>query len=116
MKEYLSKNWKKVIYIICGICIAFNLFRVVATPAKIPEEFYKYGPEVKYDLIDRGVNATENAEDSASDGVDTLTGMVADSTGYSDSNARMIVIISLLICGVLILSTLIDDGAPAKKK
>ena len=116
MKEYLSKNWKKVIYIICGIAIAFNLFRVVFTPARIPEEFYKYGPEIKYDLVDKSVDTAEDAEGKAEEGVGTLTDLVADSTGYSDSNARMIVIISLLICGVLILSTIIDGDASAKKK
>ncbi len=116
MKEYLSKNWKKVIYIICGIAIAFNLFKVIFTPAKIPEEFYKYGPDIKYDLVDRGADTAEDAGEKASEGVDTLTDFVADSTGYSDSNARMIVMVSLLICGVLILSTLIDDGAAGKKK
>lgn len=116
MKSFLSKNWKNIIFVICGIAIAINLIIVIATPPTVTEQFYKYGPTVKSDVVDKTIGTADNAEGKAEDGVDTLTDFVSENTGYSDSNARIIVIIALLICGVLILSNIIDSDSSAKKK
>ena len=116
MKSFLSKNWKNIIFVICGIAIAINLIKVVATPATIPEQYYKYGPSVRTDLVDKTKDTAENAGEKAKDGVDTLTDFVAENTGYSDQSASIVVLIALLICGVLIISNIIDGDGSSKKK
>lgn len=113
MKNFFSKNWKKIVYVICGIAIAINLILAFITPSSIVEEYYKYGPTVYSDI---GGIDTENISGDVNEGVDNLTDYVQDKTGYSDSSARILVIAALLVCGVLILSNIIDDSSSSSDK
>ena len=117
MKNFLSKNWKKIVYVLCGIAIAVNLIIVFSTPANMVEEYYKYGPQVGRDVIDGSISVSgEGIKDAANDGVDNLTEFAQDVTGYNDSNAKVIVIVSLIVCAVLIISNIIDDSSSSADK
>ena len=113
MKNFLSKNWKKIVYVLCGIAILINFIIVVTRPANMVEEYYKYGPQIKSNIISI---SGENIKDSAEEGVNSLTDYVVEEGGMSDSTVRVVVIVALLICGVLILSNLIDDGGSSGDK
>ena len=114
MKNFFSKNWKKIVYVLCGIAILINLILVFITPATIVDEYYKYGPS-QYADVGGQVNVG-NISGDVNDGVDNLTDYVQDKTGYSDSSARVLVISALLVCGVLILSNIIDDSSSSSEK
>ncbi len=120
MKNFLSKNWKNIIYVICGVAILINTVIIFITPESVVREYALYGPTVKVDTVDKAKDTTEDLVSEAKDGTDTLTEYVQEKTNSSDSNARIIVISALLICGVLILSNIIDGSssgkADAKKK
>jgi hypothetical protein len=45
MKNYLSKNWKKILYFVTIIIIVFNTVRTVMTPNAVIDDYYKYGAE-----------------------------------------------------------------------
>ena len=117
MKNFLSKNWKKIVYVLCGLAILINLIIVFTTPATMVDDYYKYGPQIKSNITSNitGISG-EDIKDSAEEGVDSLTDYVAEESGMGDSTARVVVIAALLICGVLILSNLIDDGGSSGDK
>ena len=114
MKSFIMANWRRIIFVITGIAIAVNLYFVIFTPATVIDDFYKYGPEVKKDII----STTTDLSIDADDNIDSAAGTMASDTGIDFGNARVIIVFALLMCGVLILSNIIDgkQAAPAKKK
>ena len=118
MKKFLSNNWKRIMYVICAIAIVINLGIIFLTPSSIVKEYAKYGPTVKTNsIIDLDYSGDISVK--AGDVVDDLTDRMVDSTGTSDDGARIVVIGAILVCGVLILSTLIDSASSSsdsKKK
>ena len=113
MKNFLSKNWRNIIYAICAIAIIINLIIIITTPATIPEQFYKYGPEVKSGII---YDANGNIIEASKDGVDSAIDVLAETDIFDNDSARIVVWVSLLICIVLIVSSLLDNGSSDKKK
>ena len=117
MKNFFSKNWKKIVYVLCGIAILVNLIIIFRTPATMVEDYYKYGPQVKSNIVSNVVNVSgEGLKDSAEDGVNSLTEYVGEEAGMENSTARVVVIAIILICFVLIVSTLLDDGGSSGDK
>ena len=114
MKSFIMANWRRIIFVITGIAIAVNLYFVMFTPATVIDDFYKYGPNVKSDIISSTTDFTMDADDS----IDSAADRMASDTGINFGNARVIIIFALLMCGALILSNIIDgkQAAPAKKK
>ena len=109
MKKFISQNWKRIIYVFAGFAILVNLINVAFTPAVIVEDYYKYGPTYSHDILDKAQNLEFEVDESAE--------TMAENTGMEQNTARIIIIFSLLLCGVLILSNIVDGGsAPAKKK
>ena len=115
MKNFLSKNWKNIIFVICIIAIIVNTVIIFMTPASVVKEFALYGPTVQSDTIDKTKDTGESIVCEAKEGTNSLTEYVQERTDTSDSNARLIVCSSLLVCGVIILSNIIDDSSSSGK-
>ena len=52
MKNYISKNWKNIFIIIGVFFIAINIVLKITSPATIPQDFLKYGPDIESDIFD----------------------------------------------------------------
>ncbi len=100
MKEYISKNWKKILFAICGLVTIINVVLIIVTPNNILKDYYDYGPKYSYDMID--IEAEGN----------DLVEITAEKTGTSFGAAKIIVIFSVLLIGCLIL----DDIMQGKEK
>ncbi len=118
MKKFFSDNWRRIILVLCAIAIVINVGIIFLTPSSIVKEYAEYGPTVHPSSIGR-ISYSGDIEGKANDVVDDLTDRMATETGTSDETARIVVIGAILVCGVLILSTLIDSASSssdAKKK
>jgi len=123
MKKFFMKHWRKVIIGFGIIAILFSLYRVIVTPATIPQDFYKYGPENKnsVETVIKNVSSFQSGEASK------ISGSVSEENtqdsnnylGISEHLAKPIFGIALLFCVIIILGNLIDGGSGAsssKKK
>ncbi len=111
MKNFISKQWRNIIFFFTGLAILINLINVSITPATVVEDYYKYGPTYSYEFIpkDIDIDIEENIDDTAIS--------MSDETGIDGSLARNIIIIAILIVLLLVFGNIIDGGsAPAKKK
>lgn len=70
MKDFISKNWKKLFYIIGGIIIAIDLFFIITTPGTIPQDFYDYGPTVESDIFDNSLKKADEVTDEVTDNIE----------------------------------------------
>jgi len=113
MKAFISKNWKRIIFTICGFAIVVNLIKVTFTPATVIDDFYNYGPNYSQDIIDK----TKNLDVDVDSDINTAAGKMSADTGIQKDYTKIIIVFTILICGALILSNIVDGGsAPAKKK
>jgi hypothetical protein len=125
MKNYLSKNWKKILYFVTIIIIVFNTVRTVMTPNTIIDDYYKYGPEYVR-VNDSNGNSNINSEEvkeGVNNGIGTITdgmtNVLVDNTGIPPELARGIIVFTSLFLVILILSSVLSGGSsaqPAKKK
>ena len=56
MKNFISRNWKKILIAIGVICIIIALIFIFIIPATIQEDFLEYGPDVKNTSVSGEVN------------------------------------------------------------
>jgi len=100
MKEYISSNWKKILFIICGLVVVIDLVLILVTPNNVISDYYKYGPKYETNIID--INA---------DGTDLIE-KTAEETGTSFDTAKLIVLFSAIVVAGIIL----DDIMQSKDK
>ncbi len=100
MKQYISTNWKKILFIICGLVVAINLVLILVTPNNVINDYYKYGPVYSKNLVDINADGSELIEKTA------------EETGTSFDTAKIIIVFAGLLVGCLIL----DDIMQSKEK
>ena len=119
MKKFINKNWKKLIYLITGITIIYNIYLAVKIPATIPTEFEEYATENGITtLADFTYISGEKIVETANNGINQLTNFVEEKGNLDNSQAKAVIFGVLLVCGVLIISNILDgsDSKPAPKK
>lgn len=119
MKKFINKNWKKLIYLITGITIIYNIYLAVKIPATIPTEFEEYATENGITtLADFTYIYGEKIVETANNGINQLTNFVEEKGNLDNSQAKAVIFGVLLVCGVLIISNILDgsDSKPAPKK
>ncbi len=114
MKNFISKNWKKILYTITGILMVIDLFFIVTSPATISQDFLKYGPDIKGDVIDSSENLTDKIEEPSTSG--EIIQQIADDTGFSPDLVKGILIFGIALVLILALSGIIDGSSSDKKK
>ena len=100
MKEYISNNWKKILYFICGLVIIVDVVLILITPNNVISDYYKYGPKYETHVIDIETDSTEIIEKTA------------EETGTSFDTAKLIVI----FIAVLVFALIIDDISQSREK
>lgn len=116
MKNFIGKNWKKILIVIGSIFLAIDLIFIIITPATIPQDFYEYGPNVENDLFDTTSNIAGGITNELTESGDSeFINNASEDTGISPNNLRTVLIFGALLLGVLILSAIID-GPDDKKK
>lgn len=104
MKNFLSKNWTKILIIIAIIFIVLNILSKCVAPHILVEEYAKYGPEVKNSGIDIDANGIlENIVESAPSGV-------------PKDIIRIVVTLGVALLLIVIISELITKKSSTKKK
>jgi len=117
MKDFISKNWKKIFYIIGGILIAIDLFFLITTPGSIPQDFLKYGPDVESDIFDNTAGITEEVKDLEVSGDNLLPDPVEDNTLASPNLVKGLIIFGIVLIVILAFSATIEgSGSGGKKK
>lgn len=124
MKDFISKNWKKIFYIIGGIIIAIDLFFIITTPGTIPQDFYEYGPNIESDIFDNSMETADKVTDEIKDievsGEENLlpSPVPEDSNLPSNSNlTKGLIIFGIVFIVFFALSGVIDgSGGSGKKK
>ncbi|MBR6253373.1 MAG: hypothetical protein IKR04_06030 [Clostridia bacterium] len=104
MKQYISTNWKKILYVICGLILLLNLVLTLRTPNKVVSDYYEYGPKYETGILDIDADGQELTDD--------LIERTADETGTSFDTAKLIVVFIVLFLACLIL----DDIMQGKEK
>ena len=113
MKKFIMRHWRRIIYFFAGFAILVNLILVWTTPKTIIDDFYKYGPDYKYDIIDRAGDVNIDAESRT----DSMAQDLSYNSGLSDNASKAVVIVAILICFLLIFQNVIDGNtASAEKK
>jgi len=114
MKNYISKNWKKIFLIIGAIFLVIDLFFIITIPATIPEDFLQYGPNVESDIFD-GVDNISDLD--TADKEQELVNNVTQNTGMSPDLARNLLVFGFVFIVLLVLGSIIDkEGGSDKKK
>ena len=128
MKDFISKNWKKLFYIIGGIIIAIDLFFIITTPGTIPQDFYDYGPTVESDIFDNSMKKADEATDKITDNIENNevsneenllpSPVPEDSDIPSNSDlTKKLIIFGIIFIVFFALAGIIDgSGGGAKKK
>ena len=128
MKDFISKNWKKLFYIIGGIIIAIDLFFIITTPGTIPQDFYDYGPTVESDIFDNSMKKADEATDKITDNIENSevsneenllpSPVPEDSDIPSNSDlTKKLIIFGIIFIVFFALAGIIDgSGGGAKKK
>lgn len=126
MKDFVSKNWKKIFYVIGGILIVFDLFLIISTPASIPQDFLKYGPDIESDIFDTSLEVSDNIESEVTEkieeiepsGDDLVTDLIGDNSNVSPELMKGIMFFGIAFIVLMVLSAVMDgsSGGSAKKK
>lgn len=113
MKNFLSKNWKRIIYLVAIIFIIFNFISTLLTKNTIIDDFYKYGPDYKRPDIVIQIDEKEIVS-----GESTITKSISDNTGMPDNLARGVLILAGGILIIMVISNIIEgnSASSAKKK
>lgn len=109
MKDFISKNWEKILRIIGYISIFAIIFVKSNTKKSLLSDYIKYGPEVKRGEINTGLGGIFS---SVSDNV---------SSTFRSANpefVKLVFVLGLAILVVVILNLLIESASKkdAKKK
>lgn len=130
MKNFISKNWKRILLIIGGIFIAINLIHIIITPATIPQDFLEYGPDIESDIFDKtneiaedvtdinfsSTNSGETSdEELANNENPSIVDKVSDSTGMPQNLTKGLLFFGLALAAVMVIAG-ITDGSDDKKK
>ena len=127
MKDFISKNWKKIFYIIGGIIIVVDLFFIITTPGTIPQDFYEYGPTIESDIFDNTIETADKVKDEAKDEItegENLLDSPVDSPVSGDSILsstssipKGLIIFGIIFIVIFALSGVIEgSGGSSKKK
>lgn len=124
MKDFISKNWKKIFYIIGGIMIAIDLFFIITTPGTIPQDFYEYGPNIESDIFDNSMETADKVTDEIKDievsGEENLLPSPVPENSNLPSNSNLtkgLIIFGIIFIVFFALSGVIDgSGGSGKKK
>ena len=117
MKKFLSKHWRSIIYFFLVVGVVINLYLTIMTPATIVKDYAEYGPYVEQrDVIEIAEDGTKVVKSESKEGVDSLTQYVQEKTDADDGTTRTFVISVLIILGVFIVSSILDDREPAAAK
>lgn len=103
MKNFLSKNWKRILILIAGIFIAVNIFHKVTAPRSLVSEFTQYGPDVE-NTSTLDIHPTE------------VMNEVRASAPVSDDVFRILMVLVIGIFAALVISDLANKKPAAKKK
>ena len=126
MKDFISKNWKKIFYVIGGALIVIDLFLISTTPGVIPQDFLKYGPDIESDIFDSSLEVTDNIEAEVTDkieetegsGDDLVSNIMGDDASVSPELMKGLMFFGIAFIVIMVLSAVIDgsSGGSAKKK
>ncbi len=119
MINFLSKNWKKIIYVVTVVLVIYNIVLSIMTPNRIINDFNEYGPDYVHVAKQKDTsNAGEKIDDAAGEVADVATETMMDKMNMSPELAKGIVVFTGLLLIIMIASNLIEGGnsAPAKKK
>ncbi len=118
MKNFFSKRWKRIVYIITALIVFFNTAKTIVTPNRIIDDFYDYGPDYAVTLSNKSSNNQDSIKDEAEDVAVGLTDSLADKANIPPELARGIVIFTCGFLIILIISNILEGGKaqPAKKK
>lgn len=104
MKNFLSKNWKKILIILTIVFIAFNIIHKVVAPHILVEEYAKYGADVAPANIDiNASNIINEVKENAP-------------AGIPNDIFRLLIILVVGILAAVILSDLATKKPAPKKK
>lgn len=117
MKNFISKNWKNIFYIIGGILIVIDLFFIATTPASVSQDFLKYGPTVENDIVDSTTEFTENVELPKEDSGDSsLVEDISEGTGIPFDLTKVVIVFAIGLAVLLVLSSIMDGSGDSDKK
>ena len=117
MKNFISKNWKNIFLIIGAIFLALDLIFIITTPATIPEDFLKYGPDIESDIFDSVGNISEDLSDVGASGeTEGIINNVSQNTGMSPDLARNLLVFGFVFIILLVLASIVDNDSSDKKK
>ena len=86
MKNFINKNWKNILIIIGVIFLVIDLFYIIVTPATIPQDFYKYGPNIESDIFDSAIDVSDQIGDYIVSGENVNSGEQVDSEQNESNN------------------------------
>ena len=111
MKNFLSKNWKRILILIAGIFIAINVVNKCMAPRTLIEEFGKYGPDVEKknyfasgSLINTSGNSLISGENSN----------FIEGTSFSSPLTAEMTKVALFIGGGIIIALILTELANKK--
>lgn len=127
MKDFISKNWKKLFYIIGGIIIAIDLFFIITTPGTIPQDFYDYGPTVESDIFDNSMKKADEVTDKVTDNIENselsdeenlLPSPVPEDSNISSNSdlTKKLIIFGIVFVVFFALAGIIDGSSGGAKK
>ena len=122
MKELISKNWKKILYVITGIFIIVDLFFICTSPATIPQDFLEYGPTVEEDIFDITDDTTDDVANTVVEEIEKpaesgeLVGQISEDTGFSPNLVKGLLVFGIALIVILALSNIVDGVGGDKKK
>ena len=118
MIKFLSKNWKRIIYVVTVVIVVFNLAQSIMTPNRIINDYNEFGPDyVPIVKQQDATNVGEKIDDTAGEISDGLTETIMDKMEMSPELAKGLVMFTGLLLIIMIGSNLLESkSAPAKKK
>ena len=111
MKNFISKNWKNILFIIGGIFILIDLLGIIITPATIPQDFLEYGPNIDSDLFDKVNNVTSEIKDlDVSGEASNFIPEISSNTSNSPDFIKLILVFGAFFIIIIILSNIIEGS------
>ncbi len=95
LKNFISKNWEKILVIICVIIMIVILIGKVSAPKTIIEDYAKYGKYISIESTSGSLVSGESGDFSL---ISSTTGIYK---GFTSANPELVKIAALIIGAIL---------------